>query len=170
MCCRCACVLSVYVWWGANETRSRGEKGMAKANATSLIDCRKENFFALCQPCTPMTLSPFEILAVALRDLRSASRRVSWGAGFPPFGSARRELLESVEKKFRSIWRLLTGFFFGSPKWRPVPACAVRVRVVVVRVLCNVGTAEPYVGSAPCGARRVSSVRRSARPRPPAGG
>ena len=90
-----------------------------------------------------MDLSQLELLGVDLRGLRSASRRVSWGAGFPPFVSARRELLESVEKKFRPIWRLLTGFFFGSPEWRPVPACAVRVRVVVVRVLCNVGTAEP---------------------------
>ena len=93
-----------------------------------------------------MDLSHLEILAVDLRVLRSASRRVSWGAGFSPFDSARRELLESVEKNFRLVLRLLTGKFFWKPKVEtctPVPACAVRVRAVVVRVLCNVGTAEP---------------------------
>ena len=63
-----------------------------------------------------MNLSQLEILGVAVRGLRSVSRRVSWGAGFAPFDSSRRELLESDEKKFRSILRLLTGFFFWKPR------------------------------------------------------
>ena len=50
----------------------------------------------------------------------------------------------------------------------PVPACAACVRVMVVRVPCNVGTAVPMVRGARCGARCVSSAARAARP--PAGG
>ena len=115
LCCRCACVVSVYVWWSANEIRSRGEKGMARISATSPIECRGEKIFAFLQPSTPMLLSQLEILRVVLRGLRSATRRVSWGAGFPPFVSARRELLESVEKNFRLVLRLLTGKFFWKP-------------------------------------------------------
>ena len=56
-----------------------------------------------------MDLSQVEFLAVDVRGLRSASRRVSWGAGFSPFDSSRRELLVSVEKNFRLVLRLLTG-------------------------------------------------------------
>ena len=89
-----------------------GEKGMARVSAMSPIECRREKIFALCQPSTPMNLSQLEILGVDLRGLRSVSRRVSWGAGFSPFDSSRRELLVSVEKKFRLVWRLLTGNFF----------------------------------------------------------
>ena len=115
LCCRCACVVSVYVWWCANETRSRGEKGMARISATSPIECRGEKIFAFCQPSTPMDLSQLELLGVDLRGLRSASRRVSWGAGFPPFVSARRELLESVEKIFSPSANLLRPWNFLEP-------------------------------------------------------
>ena len=77
--------------------------------------CREENFFALCQPSTPMNLSQLEILAVYFRGLRSASRRVSWGAGFAPFDSARRELLESVEKNVSPGLEVADGDFFLEP-------------------------------------------------------
>ena len=86
---------------------------LCRVSAISPIECRREKIFALCQPSTPMNLSQVEFLAVDVRGLRSVSRRVSWGAGFSPFDSSRRELLVSVEKKFRSILRLLTGFFHG---------------------------------------------------------
>ena len=62
-----------------------------------------------------MDLSQLEILGVAVRGLRSVSRRVSWGAGFSPFDSARRELLESVEKIFSPSANLLRPWNFLEP-------------------------------------------------------
>ena len=40
----------LYVWGSGNETRSKGEKDMAKVSATSLIDCRKEIFLPSATP------------------------------------------------------------------------------------------------------------------------
>ena len=62
-----------------------------------------------------MDLSQDEFLAVDVRFLRSASRRVSWGAGFSPFDSARRELLDSVEKIFSPSANLLRPWNFLEP-------------------------------------------------------